>query len=158
MRHRAVDDLERRDADGAAGSVDQLDLSGKSSSRPNLRIECVCPPHTSISVQGRVDGAADLRHDAGDRRRIAVLVNVAHGCPPRRQLERAHLGQDRVRLARRLLVDPREGKPDVHEHVIADLGLGHVREADGPDDAREVDAGGAQLVGAGDLDDPTRNG
>ena len=50
-----VDHLERRDADRAARArAPARSRCGSSSSMPNLTMECVCPPQTSISVHGRV--------------------------------------------------------------------------------------------------------
>src|SRR3972149_10829743 len=66
--------------------------------------------------------------------------------------ERADLGEGPQRLPRRLLVDPRDGEADMHEHPVPDLRLGHVGEGGLPLDTGEVPPAHAQLRLARDLD------
>ena len=60
---------------------------------PNLTMACVCPPQTSMSVQGRVrDRGASARRKAGRRVGVAVLVDELHdGSAPSQLGELAHL-------------------------------------------------------------------
>jgi hypothetical protein len=67
----------------------------------------------------------------------------------------AHGGQDLERLERLLLVDPRDREPNVDDHVVAELHVGDVGEADVLADAAEVDLAHRQACVVADLDDPT---
>ncbi len=51
---------------------------GSSSSMPNLTIEWVCPPHTSINVHGRVVIAANRRGQLLRGFAVAVFVDELH--------------------------------------------------------------------------------
>ena len=153
---------------GQPGPWTRRTADGSSSSMPNLRIEWVWPPQTSISVQGRVTVAWMLRTTACHGRRIAVLVDVAHQpFAPGAGLalvaglvqlaERRDLGEGRERLLRLLLVDARDREAHVDEHVVAERDLRHVGEARLALDAGEVHLPHPQLALTRDLDDLSRN-
>src|SRR5512134_480683 len=110
---------------GQPGPWTRRTLSGSSSSRPNLRMEWVCPPQTSINVQGRVAVPRIRRESAstatGSRYsstwRIAQLLG--HGQLP-------DLLQGLERLPGGLLVDARDREAHVDQHVVPGPRLGQV--------------------------------
>ena len=160
-RERLVDHLQRRHAHRAARPVDQLDLAGSSSSMPYRTIVCVCPPQTSMIVQGRVI-VRGSRRSAGRQLGIAELVEVLHvvrpsrtacvpsgrGSPPRRPRDpsgrrtpcpaRPIRWNSAQRLLRRCLVKALQGETHMDHGVVADDDLRRVLEAHVLHDTAEV--------------------
>ena len=174
---RLVNQLDRRDADRAAGAVDERDLPGQQ------LVEAEFDDGMGLA-------AADFherpgpRGDAGDFVRVfvrglgvAVFVEVFHrapgagwrgrddrggrrdACPTIFQLAQLlHLAEILEDLLRLRFIDAAEGKADVDDDVIADVGFGDVSEADFLEDAAEINFAGAhQGVFAADAGDFTWN-
>ena len=133
--------------------------SGSSWSMPCRMIECVWPPQTSMIAHGRVVAAwissSSLRGQLG----VAELVEVLHRAAPRRAVRgcrscrrRPCRGTPACLAAsanpspnsssstpscskfasvavRRLLVEPLQREPDVHDDVLADLDVRDVLQA-----------------------------
>src|SRR4051812_12838680 len=137
---------------GQPGPWTSVTSGGNSSSIPWRTIECVCPPHTSISTHGRVTAdrmAASSRPTAAgsrysSRKRIVAFPDL---------VQRAGLGQEGEHAAGLVLVEPGEGEPDVDQGVLADGDVRDVFEADPLEDAAEIDPAHEQVVLAVHLDD-----
>ena len=84
--------------------------------------------------------------------RVAVFVEVFHGDGSSELVELVHLFEELEDALRLGLVDARQGEADVDEHVLADLHLGHVLQADALADAAEIDLAHEHVVLAVGLD------
>ena len=69
---------------GQPGPCTSSISSGSRRSTPCLTIECVCPPHTSMSVHGRVVTRAISPRILARHAPVAILVEVLHGSASRR--------------------------------------------------------------------------
>ena len=174
---RFVNQFERRDADRTAGAVDERDLPGQQF----VEAEFDDGMRLAAADFHERPGA---RRDAGDFVRvfvrglgIAVFVEVFHefggpvpedetpawtGGTPAPLLSRSLSSCISRRYSKTLLslglIHAAEGEADVDDDVIADLGFGHVSEADFFKDAAEVNFAGAhQWVFAADAGDFTWN-
>ena len=155
---RLVDDLERGDADRAAGSVDQLDAVGQQlvEAVPDDRVGLAAADlHHRPGVLGR---GVDVVEQPLGQRGVLELVEVLHRSVSFRVVrgrhdrcevgsrqpgllgrhapvvaelgvELAHLPEELERLQRRLLVEALQGEADVDDRVLADLEVGHVLQA-----------------------------
>ena len=83
---------------------------------------CVCPPQTSMIVQGRVTVRAMRRCQSfWPRLGVAIFIEVFHGDGTCEFVELVHLFQKFEDTLRFRLVDGVEGEADVNDHVVADL-------------------------------------
>ena len=135
-----IDHLERGHADRAAGTMHQLDALGQKLSSPYLTMECVWPPQTSISTQGRVwirrISATILAATSPSRYSSRYFIAVAprhqrlHGAEFALRLvtlrPRAIQARELIQLSQRLVgalrfvfIDPADGEADMDQHVIA---------------------------------------
>ena len=177
ISQRFVNQLDGRDADRAAGAVDERDLAGQQ------LVEAEFDDGMGLA-------AADFherpgaRRDAGDfvgvfvrGLGVAVFVEVFHaaagaggggegmgqagGTPAPLSSSSAqllHFAQILEDLLGLGFINPAEGEADVDDDVIAELGFGDVSEADFLEDAAEVNFAGAhQGVVAADAGDFARN-
>ena len=145
---------------------------GSSSSRPNLTMAWVWPPQTSMSDQGRVVmraiSCAYLCAASASRYSSRYFIGGGGGCRGRdawggrrdacatffKFAQLLHLAQILEDLLGLGFIHAAEGEADMDDDVIADLGLGHVGEADFLEDAAEINFAGAhQRVFAADAGD-----
>ena len=172
-----VNQFERRDADGAAGAVDERDLAGQQFVEAELDDGVGLAAADFHERPGPGGDAGDLVRELVRGLGVAVFVEVFHGGGWRgaRGERRGEAGADAgltiFKLAQLLhlaqiledllglrFVHPAEGEADVDDDVIADLGFGDVGEADFLEDAAEVNFAGAhQGVFATDAGDFTWN-
>src|SRR6516225_5808419 len=99
---------------------------GRSSSIPYLTMVCVCPPHTSMIVQGLVvidrRACRSLSAAAGSRYSSRYFMGV-----PRLQFaEFVHALKEPEDLICFGFVNFGQGKPHVNDDVITNLDLGNV--------------------------------
>src|SRR6266702_2908795 len=151
---------------GQPGPCTSSTPSGRSWSSPFLTMEWVWPPQTSISTHGRVwmrrISATILPATSPSRYSSRYFIAVApFGRPSQGRaivwldlidnggLKLAELVQFSQRLIRSLglgLVDPADGKSDMHQNVFSGLRLRHIFQASFAHDAAELYLGHAQPV------------
>src|SRR5262249_42124401 len=91
-------------------------------------------------------------------RRRGTRRGTSRRLPIGRQLRGlSDLLEDTVGARGLLAIDPRDGKSDVHQHVLADGGVPDVVEAHVARDAREADATDPEPVVVAHVDDLARN-
>src|SRR5579864_4657388 len=140
---------------GQPGPCTSVISFGSKSSRPLLTMVCVCPPQTSMMVQGRVTWRrmawASCSAAFGSRYSLRNFTQFLFQHP-----QLFEVFEDLPRLD---LVDDADGKSYVNEHIIPHSGLGRVREIDFFADAAEIDLGAAEsdVAIVHDLEDPAWN-
>src|SRR5690554_1130816 len=122
---------------GQPGPWIRLRDGGSKRSRPCLTMEWVCPPQTSISVQGRVcrRAMASARAFTDAALRYSSRYFMAY------VLQRGNLFQHRLRLG---LVQTRNRETGMDDDIVADFGFRNVGQVDHLDHTAEIDPTGSQ--------------
>jgi hypothetical protein len=163
---RLIDDFERGHADGAAWAVDHRDF-GRQELIDAVADDGVGLPAADLhDLPGPRGEAANLAGQLLCNLAVAELIQILHGWPSwaasdfaRTQflVQQAHFAKAPQRLLGRSLVDFRDGEAHMHDRVIADRNLGHVREADILHDATEIHLAHAREAVTVDRVHPSRD-
>ena len=141
---------------GQPGPESSVIHSGMTPRRPFLAMATVCVPQTSMILTWRpgsvgVDSLDETPGDLGVAERREVHGRYAPSATrPSSSAKNGKRLEQLERLVGRLLVDDLEGEAGVHEHEVADDGLGNEVERHLAGDAHDVDRGHVVLVDGDD--------